>query len=56
MTVKCHLCFLAQVTGIPTVLGVKNGKVVDSFTGLIEKEKLRQFVEKLLNDTSNTEQ
>ena len=56
LTVKCSLCFLAQVTGIPTVLGIKNGKVVDSFTGLIEKEKLRQFVENLLNGTSNTDQ
>lgn len=56
MTLKCRLCFLAQVTGIPTVLGIKNGKVVDSFTGLIEKEELRRFVEKLLSNTSNTEQ
>lgn len=42
------VCFVAQVTGIPTVLGVKNGQVVDRFTGLIEKEDLRRFVENLL--------
>ncbi|XP_078360627.1 thioredoxin, mitochondrial-like [Oculina patagonica] len=37
-----------EVRGIPTVLAIKNGKVVDNFTGLIEKEQLRQFVENLL--------
>lgn len=47
MTFKYRLCFPSQVSGIPTVLGIKNGKVVDRFTGLIEKEELRQFVEKL---------
>ena len=46
-TFKYRLCFRPQVSGIPTVLGIKNGKVVDRFTGLIEKEELRQFVEKL---------
>jgi len=47
VTFKYRLCFRPQVSGIPTVLGIKNGKVVDRFTGLIEKEELRQFVEKL---------
>jgi len=51
-----ELAMQYKVTGIPTVLGIKNGKVVDSFTGLIEKEELRRFVEKLLSNTSNTEQ
>lgn len=46
MIFKCRLCFLPQVTGIPTVLVIKNGKVVDRFTGLLEKEELRRFVEK----------
>ena len=47
VTFKYRLRFRPQVSGIPTVLGIKNGKVVDRFTGLIEKEELRQFVEKL---------
>ncbi|KAK2565159.1 Thioredoxin [Acropora cervicornis] len=37
-----------KVTGVPTVLGVKNGKIIDAFTGLVETEQLRRFVEKLL--------
>lgn len=38
-----------KVTGIPTVLAVRDGKVVDQFTGLIETKELREFVEKLLS-------
>ncbi|CAH3103152.1 hypothetical protein pdam_00010515 [Pocillopora damicornis] len=38
-----------QVTGIPTVLAVRNGKVVNKFTGLIETKELREFVEQLLS-------
>lgn len=30
------------------MLGVKNGKIIDAFTGLAETEQLRRFVEKLL--------
>jgi len=37
-----------QVTGVPTVLGVKNGQIVDEFTGLVDTWQLRGFVEKLL--------
>ena len=37
-----------QVTGVPTVLGIKNGRIVDALTGLVETEQLRGFVEKLL--------
>lgn len=50
---RCILCgFLVvvpQVTGIPTVLAVRNGKVVNKFTGLIETKELREFVEQLLS-------
>lgn len=38
-----------EVAGIPTVLGMKNGKVVNRFTGLIETKELKEFVEKLLS-------
>lgn len=38
-----------QVTGIPTVLAVRDGKVVNKFTGLIETKELREFVEQLLS-------
>ncbi|XP_015754561.1 PREDICTED: thioredoxin, mitochondrial-like isoform X3 [Acropora digitifera] len=40
--------YKVRVTGVPTVLGVKNGKIIDAFTGLVETEQLRRFVEKLL--------
>lgn len=36
-----------QVKAIPTIYGVKNGKVVDSFTGVKDDDELRAFVEKL---------
>lgn len=38
-----------EVTGLPTVLGIKNGKIYGSFTGLVETEQLRRFVKDLLN-------
>ena len=40
--------FFSQVTGLPTVLGIKNGQIVDAFTGLVDTQQLRGFVEKLL--------
>ena len=36
-----------DVTSIPMVLAVKNGKVSDQFIGLMEEHQLEQFVEKL---------
>ncbi|XP_022795804.1 thioredoxin, mitochondrial-like [Stylophora pistillata] len=47
--VHSDLAMEYEVAGIPTVLGVKNGKVVNRFTGLIETKELREFVEKLLS-------
>lgn len=49
----CELLILlsvsfSQVTGVPTVLGIKNGKLVGEFSGLVETEQLREFVERLL--------
>ncbi len=35
------------VQAVPTVLGVKDGKVVDKFVGLVEEDKLEAFVNKL---------
>jgi thioredoxin 1 len=34
---------------VPTVLGVKNGKIMDRFIGLQDDDQLQTFVEKLLN-------
>lgn len=46
--VNPDLALQYEVTGVPTVLGVKNGKIVHSFTGLIQTEELKGFVEELL--------
>lgn len=37
------------VQSVPTVLGVKNGKILDKFIGLQDDDQLQTFVEKLLN-------
>ena len=34
--------------GVPTVLGIKDGKIIDKFSGAIGTDELRAFVEKLL--------
>lgn len=38
-----------QVRSVPTVLGIKNGKVVEQFIGLADDDKIKGLVEKLLN-------
>ena len=35
------------VNAVPTVLGLKNGQIVDKFVGLIDEDKLGAFIEKL---------
>ncbi|XP_060071757.1 thioredoxin, mitochondrial-like [Ylistrum balloti] len=37
------------VNSVPTVLGIKNGKVLDKFIGLQEDDKLNSFIEKLIH-------
>ncbi|XP_078496616.1 thioredoxin, mitochondrial isoform X2 [Lissotriton helveticus] len=37
-----------QVSAVPTVMAVKDGKVVDKFVGLKEEDQLEAFVKKLL--------
>jgi thioredoxin 1 len=37
-----------DVQAVPTVLAVKDGKVVDKFIGLIDEDKLGAFVNKLM--------
>lgn len=37
-----------QVSGIPAVFAIKNGKLVDQFTGLLEEEELRGFIDRLI--------
>lgn len=36
-----------DVSAVPTVLGVKDGKVVDRFVGLIDEDKLGAFINNL---------
>ncbi|RWS05093.1 thioredoxin-like protein, partial [Dinothrombium tinctorium] len=38
-----------QVTALPSVFAMKNGKVVDKFTGVRDDDEVRLFVEKLAN-------
>ena len=35
------------VNAVPTVLGMKDGQVVDKFIGLIDEDKLATFIDKL---------
>ena len=42
------LAFDYDVQAVPTVLAVKNGKVVDKFVGLIDEDNLGTFVKKLI--------
>jgi putative thioredoxin len=37
-----------QVEGIPAVYAIRNGKLVDQFTGVIPTEELRAFIERLI--------
>ena len=39
-----------QVSSLPTVFGVKGGKVTSQFIGLPQQDDLDEFVEKLLED------
>ncbi|RWS23774.1 thioredoxin-like protein [Leptotrombidium deliense] len=36
-----------EITSVPAVFGMKNGKVVDKFVGLVDEDKIQAFVEKL---------
>ena len=42
-----------QVSSLPTVFGVKGGKVTSQFIGLPQQEDLEDFVEQLLEETEN---
>ena len=35
------------VNAVPTVIGLKNGEVVDKFVGLVDEDKLAAFIAKL---------
>ena len=37
-----------QVNGIPAVYAIRNGKLVDQFTGLLQDEELREFINRLI--------
>lgn len=38
-----------KVQSVPTVLGIRNGKVLDQFIGLQDDDQIKTFVEKLVN-------
>ena len=35
------------VQAVPTVIGFKNGQIVDKFVGLVDEDKLTSFINKL---------
>ena len=37
-----------DVQAVPTVVSVKEGKIIDRFVGLVDEDKLDGFVQKLL--------
>jgi len=39
-----------QVTSVPAVFALKNGKVIDQFVGLKDEDQLRAFVGKALDE------
>ena len=47
---KARTCcfFMLQVQSVPTVFGVKDGKVMNSFIGLKEDDEIKSFVDGLL--------
>ena len=42
------LLLLLQVQAVPTVIGMKDGKVIDKFVGLKDEADLETFVQKLI--------
>ena len=42
------LALYHDVQAVPTVLGMKDGKVVDKFVGLVDEDQLEAFVQKLI--------
>lgn len=36
-----------DVTAVPTVVGIRNGKIVDKFVGLIDEDRLGAFIDKI---------
>lgn len=51
-----HECFtniqilIFKVTAVPSVIGIKGGKVEGSFVGVLDDDKLRAFVNKLIGE------
>lgn len=44
------ILFLFQVSAVPSVLAIKDGKVVDKFVGLQEEARITTFVNKLIGE------
>lgn len=42
--------FNYKVNAVPTVVAMKDGQAVDRFVGLLDDDKIRAFVGKLLNE------
>lgn len=48
MKIQILLQFVLQVEAVPTIIGMKNGKVVEKFVGLKDDADLQSFVDKLI--------
>lgn len=44
------LTSMFQVSAVPSVLAVKDGKVVDKFVGLQEESRIEAFVNRLIGE------
>lgn len=44
------ICLFLQVSSVPVLLVMRNGKVEDRIVGLQDTDKLRKFIEKALDD------
>jgi len=47
-SVRVCVCVSLQVQAVPTVIAMKDGKVVDRFVGLKDEADLESFVQKLM--------
>lgn len=48
--IKSWLTSALQVSAVPSVLAVKDGKVVDKFVGLQEESRIEAFVNRLIGE------
>lgn len=46
----CNIFIYFQVSAVPSVLAMKNGKVVDKFVGLQEENRIESFINGLIEE------